>query len=622
MFFSKKNFLKFAMFSFSFFCAAQEITIPMIRTVYPVKCVTWNKDGTTFAYSEGENVIVRDSTGYNLIQTLANSNGEIDYLLYPQSTAGMGMDQLLSLSDRNIMDFRILPQTEPIQTSKRNTLPKTTALAYNYNGNYIALGTEAGEISVLLQNYLTNSFIERQFAKLDTPIESLYFSRNNKLLVSGSDDDSACIWDVASGKLLNALPYYSKSHVPVLITNDNNYVIMTTAQNVLGIFDMNFRKIREIRTEADIQSIHLSSDGTTVIILTSQNFFYFYDIASARVTGYVPSLNRSKITSYAFNNTTTKLVVCHADNSLYVLEMAQMLYIPGQNLDTFYTQIAEEEEDYEIGDYEEFIPENEEVTEETFEMEHPSDINNSAGDSKNSSGKNANENQGGSSLSDDDISKLAEELSKATEKKSNEEKDKEENQKEEDSKKTKEKKERAETEYDENFLFKISEKQNTIDISFPVGSIYLDSENPYTWGLGFDVTWRNSVFTAPFYFGAGFHAATYWPNVDDYPYQYYSSGSQINPPNYYDMKLLIPGGIQVIIPGNVVHVWAEVYVAGGVSFLWLLNGPRTNFSPSFAVGMRTGVGLKYVGIGLGISYDSILKFVPEIMVSARIVLPK
>ena len=245
----------------------------MIRTVNPVRAVTWNKNGSTFAYAEDKKIILRDSSGYKLIQTIETNNGVIDFLQFPQSTGGIG-DQLVSLSKDNVLEFRILPQIDPIHVARSDSKNISTALGYNYNGNYIATGCDDGSITLQLQNYLTNVFISRSISKLEASINSLYFSRNNKFLVSASADDSVCLWDVASGKLINAFPYYSQSKVPVLMTNDNKNIIMTTDRNKIGVFNHNFKQLRSIQTEVDIQSMTISADGNKLIILTKDNFFY------------------------------------------------------------------------------------------------------------------------------------------------------------------------------------------------------------------------------------------------------------------------------------------------------------------------------------------------------------
>lgn len=355
----KRSFLTFLFFSigaipnFYNHLNAQSMVVKMLKTASPVICITWNKDGTSFSYAENKNIIVRDSANYSLTQVIETENDNIILLKFPQSTAGEGLDQLASLSKDNVLELRILPQRKPINSVNPNSEDSTfitapSALAYNQNGNYIATGDENGLITIYMQNYLTNGIISRELSELGTPITSLYFSRDNKLLVSGSMDSSAIIWDVASGKQLKALPYYSRTKAPVLITHDNKQILMPTAQNLIGIFDMNFNKIKEINTTENIKSIDLSADGNKLIVLCENNCFYFYDLQTCELLSYIPAFNPTPITSYAINNITSKIVLCHEDDSLYVLDIENVMLNPSDPAPEFFVEMTNESENYEV----------------------------------------------------------------------------------------------------------------------------------------------------------------------------------------------------------------------------------------------------------------------------------
>ena len=324
----------------------------MLKTISPVRAVTWNKDGTTFAYAEEKNIFVRDSSGYTLIQSIETSNDPINFLEFTQNTVGDGLNQLASLSQDKYLRFWILPEKDPLHVSKVEGEGQPTAFAYNNNGNYIATADTDGTIKIYMQNYLTNTFISRTLGTLNVPVYSLQFSYDNRYLVSGSADDSACIWNTASGKLVQAFPYYSESKVPVLITNDSNNIIMTTDANTAGIFDMSFNKLRQITTDVAIKSMQVSSDGAKLIILTADNVFHFYSIEGASLTNYIPAFNESPITAYAFNNVTSKVVICHEDGSLYVLDLRNLLLDPDEEPEAFAAVTEKEKESGEVDDSE------------------------------------------------------------------------------------------------------------------------------------------------------------------------------------------------------------------------------------------------------------------------------
>lgn len=313
---------------------AREITIPMIKTPFPIHSVTWNKDGKTFAYTEEKNIIVRNSEDLSITQTVTTNHGIIEFMEFTQTTAGSGIDQLAALTQNNMLDIRILPETEPINSIKGLTNSLPTALAYNYNGNYIATASADGHVYLYMQNYLTSTLIERPIKTITSPARTLCFSRDNNMLAIGSIDDQIYLVNIANGDLIKSYPYKSSLNIPVRFTLDSKNIVFAKNSSTISVLNLKTNKVRNFQTLRDIQSIEISADGKYLIILADDNQIYFYDLKSGELEQYVPAFNTSPITCYAFNNIDSKLAVGHKDGSLYILNLDDVILLPNERPDS------------------------------------------------------------------------------------------------------------------------------------------------------------------------------------------------------------------------------------------------------------------------------------------------
>lgn len=318
--------------------------VPLIKSPFGIKGTTWNKDGTTFAYVEGNNIIVRNSEEYTPLQTIITQNGNILFMQFTQSTSGEGLNQIATLTDRNILDIRILPYEEPINTVFLDSTQKPSALAYSYNGNYIATGTEDGFVTLFFQNYITNTMTSRNLGKMTGTVHSISFSRDNRFLLASDTNDNIMIWNVISGELVKECTFFSQNGVPALPSHDAQFIVAATGPTTLGIYNFDYEFLKEIETEKPILSIDFTADGTELIILTEDNCFTFYDFDTFQPAFYIPQYNANPVSSYSFNNTTTKLLVGHSDGSIYVLNIDDVKLAPGEVPPTYFMIAADDPE--------------------------------------------------------------------------------------------------------------------------------------------------------------------------------------------------------------------------------------------------------------------------------------
>lgn len=318
--------------------------VPMINTTEAIKGATWNKDGTTFAYADGNTIIVRSSEEYSPMHELKTSNGNILFMKFTQSTSGEGLDQLATLTDTNVLNVRILPYEEPIFTVYLDETETPSALAYSYNGNYIATGSAEGTVTLFFNNYMTNNMTSRSLGKCWGAVKSLCFSQDSKYLIASDDEDHVKIWDVTTGNIHKEFSYFGEGEVPVIVSNDSQYLFVPTGPTSLGVYNINHEFLNQINTTHYIVSIDFSADGEFIIILTSDNKFSFYDYETTQMIQYIPNYNSNPVSSYAFNNTTTKLLIGHTDGSSYILNLEDVLLAPYEEPPSYFMIAADDPE--------------------------------------------------------------------------------------------------------------------------------------------------------------------------------------------------------------------------------------------------------------------------------------
>ena len=329
--------------SFSGFAGlhAQELVIPMVKTPFPVHGATWNKDGTIFAYTEENNIVVRDGNEYSLLQSIQTDKGDLRFMEFTKVTEGNG-DQLATLSDQNSLEVRILPNEKPVNAAVVNEEESPTAMAYNWNGNYIATADTGNAIYIYMQNYMTETLIERKSQVLNHIATSLSFSPDNKYLAVGCEDNQIYILDVSSGKVLYSMSYPNEMNITPIFTADSKGIIYPIKKKKIIVTDFYGNVTRTIKAKKQIVSLYLAPDGDTLVLNCEDNVFYFYSIETGKYLGYIPRYSPAKLTCYAFDNNAKKLLQGYADGCIYILDVDETFLYPGETPPKFKLYVADD----------------------------------------------------------------------------------------------------------------------------------------------------------------------------------------------------------------------------------------------------------------------------------------
>ncbi len=569
---------------------SQEIVIPMIKSIYPIECVGWSKDGYKFAYPEDQKIRIRRADDYALLQTIYTADGTINYIHFPSETGGTGLDQLTSVSAKNILETRILPTTSPINTVKLNPDSKPTVLTASRNGNYIATGSEDGAINLFLQNYMTKTLIQYPLKSESKNVFNIDFSADSVYMLSTYEDNTANIWDVASKKVIGRVPYKSEFKIPAIFSQNPMQIFSAKSKRIIGLYDHEGNELKKITSKANIQSITCSSDGKNLIILGTNNIFYFYNIETTKIEKFIPAFNKSPITSYAFTPATDKLLIGHEDGSLYIVKTSQVLLNPGEKTPQFRfedasNKKAEEKEEEKKSDQKE-IKKQEEPQKEQTQAPAGTGTQNPKADTtgKTNTKESTPKTQGTAQRTTE--TKVANSVVR-------------------------------------RLLFPDmdphSKTEHAILVSAGIGS----STKPYNMSFLLDFGYVNYGLLFPFYFG-GMIEPQLSIAFADYPYTYTAieSGEKLKNPFLTGAKVYIPMGFTFFPFESDLEFFTQLQLGSSFNFIWNGNlgsqGITSKVYPCFYAGLKLGIGYRYFQFAITEEYQVMYGFTFSFEVGASI----
>lgn len=355
----KKRLLSAVLFLALPFCiSSKEIDIPVIKIPSSVLALDWNVDSSVFAYSEADSVTIRNANDFSKIKTFSVSDENVQQLKFVANKE-KSFEQLVTVSDSSELKIFRLPEIIKTITRKFEGNGECK-ISFSKNGNYIAAVTPENKIHVYLQLYISNALsgltlkspasqvAEEQneggdkSAEENVEIVSLAFDSLSKNIAALRSDASVVIWNMSSVEPVTVIAgAYTK--IPCMeFTEDSEKIIFASAEDTIEIKNFLGETVNKISCEDKINSFRLAEDKKTLIVLTKKNQFRYYALDSAEYLGYIPSWNKTAITSYAFSSDSKKLLVGHEDGSIYILNVKDVFYKPGKKPNLYRVYVAQE----------------------------------------------------------------------------------------------------------------------------------------------------------------------------------------------------------------------------------------------------------------------------------------
>lgn len=341
------------------FCiSSKEIDIPVIKIPSSVLALDWNADSSVFAYSEANSVTIRDADDFSKIKTFSVYDENVQQLKFVANKE-KSFEQLVTVSDSSELKIYRLPGIINTITRKFEGNGECR-ISFSKNGNYIASVTPENNIHVYLQLYISNALSgltlkspssstaedesesNTENKNKSVQIISLAFDSFSKKIAALRSDATVVVWNMSSVEPVAVISGACTKISCMEFTEDSEKIIFASAEDTIEIKNFLGETVKQISCEDKINSFRLAEDKKTLIVLTQKNQFRYYALDSAEYLGYIPSWNKTAITSYAFSFDSKKLLVGHEDGSIYILNVNDVFYKPGKKPNLYRVYVAQE----------------------------------------------------------------------------------------------------------------------------------------------------------------------------------------------------------------------------------------------------------------------------------------
>lgn len=311
------------------FCIAQ-----VVKTPFPINKLSWSHNNEAFSFSEGNNIFLRDSKTYELLNTINIKNisnftfsreGEKQVLL------AISKDGFFFVYNLELKDGKLtLTSQQPYFSINMSNRRNISQVAFSENSDYIALAMEDNSINLFFKLRISKQAFSKKLSGHWSSIYNLGFSKDSKYLVSTSSDGTAMVWDCGnSNQKLILRNIYTENQVPALFLNNSN-IICCDSESSFAVYNLNGEKQLSINTLNKIRMIKPMLTGRYVSILTDENEIQIYDISNNKWIGYIPKCSASMVTDYQFNKDCTYILIGTQDGCIYKYVLAEVLLHPNE----------------------------------------------------------------------------------------------------------------------------------------------------------------------------------------------------------------------------------------------------------------------------------------------------
>ena len=313
-----------------------------IKTGNTIKNLCWNTQNTSFAYTEGDLVFIRDSSTFSLIKSIEIPNIETimfskegslenDVLLTLTKDGQLATYNISKLNQKSIsLNYNDL-NTPPNQTIKTE---KITAISFSQNSNYIALADSQNIITIIFKLRFTNETIAYKSLEHENTIYNIVFSPNTWYFATASKDNTIKLYstDISNNlKSITSIPFYSNLNANFDFTLDSKNIICSTKENELTVFNLKGEKQYSIKTANPISKLRVLQNSSLVAVQTTKNQIELYDLSAKEYLGYIPSYNSSLLTAFSFSAENDFLLLGYEDGSIYRIDAKKNFLKPGEN---------------------------------------------------------------------------------------------------------------------------------------------------------------------------------------------------------------------------------------------------------------------------------------------------
>ncbi|KAG8943527.1 hypothetical protein FRC03_002441, partial [Tulasnella sp. 419] len=151
------------------------------------------------------------------------------------------------------------------------------------------------------------------------PVQSVAFSHDSTMIVSGSDDNTVCIWDAVTGSLIKKLEGHNGYVQSVAFSHDSTMIVSGSSDKTLCIWDaVTGSLIRKLEGHNDyVQSVAFSHDSTMIVSGSDDNTVCIWDAVTGSLIRKLEGSNGT-VRSVAFSHDITMIVSGSSDKTVCI----------------------------------------------------------------------------------------------------------------------------------------------------------------------------------------------------------------------------------------------------------------------------------------------------------------
>lgn len=237
-----------------------DTTYKLITTLsghtFPVTSLRYRWDGKMLASgSSDKTIIVWDST-FKKAKTLEGHAGQVNTLLFDRSNRYIfsgGDDRMVMAWDiASGKAFRKIDAGQSVTSVAQNNDPRYL---------YVAAGPQ-----IKVYALATSTIFKTLDGHADV-VNALAISNNNQLLISGSNDKTARIWDLKTGKQLRALPVNCWKVTSVAFSDDSKYAVTGCNDGSVKVWEVETGKlIADIDGKNYVKDVAFTKNKMNVLV--------------------------------------------------------------------------------------------------------------------------------------------------------------------------------------------------------------------------------------------------------------------------------------------------------------------------------------------------------------------
>ena len=226
----------------------------------PISFVTWNGDGSMFATTWNNSVILWDAESNTVASVFSGHEGPVTVAKFSQDSKW-----LLTLGQDNAVIIRDMDYTvRETHIQGTGALPIRDAVFVD-NGYGVVVPLDGFTPAYCYRLLLTQRFVTSAITKSVSPVYALDITKDGSKLLIAALDGTVTIFDLHTQSVINTFPRYALSQVPPRFTPDGNSFIAAADRTSLVLAPVYGTGALVLRDSGQpVNTVSFSADGTKV----------------------------------------------------------------------------------------------------------------------------------------------------------------------------------------------------------------------------------------------------------------------------------------------------------------------------------------------------------------------